>query len=63
MNIFSTPFRYLLTPSIQKGVQNKINSLNWEEMEKSPSIPEIGDSEFCVRIPGGGITETLYDEG
>lgn len=63
MNIFSTPFRYLLTPSIQKGVQNKINSLNWEEMEKSPSIPEIDDSEFCVRIPGGGITKTLYDEG
>ncbi|KAG8505186.1 Proteasome assembly chaperone 2 [Galemys pyrenaicus] len=62
MIVSSTPFRYLLTPSIQKSVQNKIQSLNWEEMEKSPCIPEIDDSEFCIRIPGGGITKTLYDE-
>ncbi|XP_061025816.1 proteasome assembly chaperone 2 [Eubalaena glacialis] len=63
LQLRSTPFRYLLTPSVQKSVQNKIQSLNWEEMEKSPCIPEIDDSEFCVRIPGGGITKTLYDEG
>lgn len=63
MIVSSTPFRYLLTPSTKKSVQNKIRSLNWEEMEKSPCIPEIDDSEFCVRIPGGGITKTLYDEG
>ena len=48
---------------MQKSVQNKIKSLNWEEMEKSPYIPEIRDSEFCIRIPGGGITKTLYDDG
>ncbi|KAF6089056.1 proteasome assembly chaperone 2 [Phyllostomus discolor] len=48
---------------MQKSVQNKIKSLNWEEMEKSPCVPEIRDSEFCIRIPGGGITKTLYDEG
>lgn len=58
----STPFRYLLTPSMQKSVQNKIKSLNWLEMEKSPCIPEMSDSEICIRIPGGGITKTLYDE-
>ncbi|XP_075824529.1 proteasome assembly chaperone 2 [Microtus pennsylvanicus] len=58
----STPFRYLLTPSMQTSVQNKINSLNWLEMEKSKCIPEMSDSEFCIRIPGGGITKTLYDE-
>ncbi|XP_062056204.1 proteasome assembly chaperone 2 isoform X1 [Lepus europaeus] len=58
----STPFRYLLTPSIQKTVQNKIKSLNWQEMEKSPCIPEIEDSDLCVRVPGGGITKLLYDE-
>nr|KAF6423466.1 proteasome assembly chaperone 2 [Rousettus aegyptiacus] len=63
MIISSTPFRYLLTPSMQKSVQNKIKSLNWEEMEKSQCIPETHDSEFCIRIPGGGITKTLYDEG
>uniref|UniRef100_A0A8C3X5A7 Proteasome assembly chaperone 2 n=1 Tax=Catagonus wagneri TaxID=51154 RepID=A0A8C3X5A7_9CETA len=63
LQLRSTPFRYLLTPSIQKSVQNKIQSLNWEEMEKSPCIPEIDDSEFCVRVPGGGITKTLYDKG
>ncbi|XP_014635410.1 PREDICTED: LOW QUALITY PROTEIN: proteasome assembly chaperone 2 [Ceratotherium simum simum] len=63
MIVSSTPFRYLVTPSMQKSVQNKIKSLNWEEMEKSPCVPEISDSEFCVRIPGGGITKTLYDEG
>lgn len=63
MIVFSTPFRFLLTPSVQKSVQNKIKSLNWEEMEKSQCIPEISDSEFCIRIPGGGITKTLYDEG
>uniref|UniRef100_A0A8D0N4G9 Proteasome assembly chaperone 2 n=1 Tax=Sus scrofa TaxID=9823 RepID=A0A8D0N4G9_PIG len=63
LQLRSTPFRYLLTPSIPKSVQNKIQSLNWEEMEKSPCIPEIDDSEFCVRVPGGGITKTLYDEG
>lgn len=40
-----------------------MKSLNWEEMEKSQCIPEISDSEFCIRIPGGGITKTLYDEG
>ncbi|XP_044776804.1 proteasome assembly chaperone 2 isoform X4 [Neomonachus schauinslandi] len=63
LQLRSTPFRYLLTPFVQKSVQAKIMSLNWEEMEKSPCIPEIDDSEFCIRIPGGGITKTLYDEG
>ncbi|CAK7311257.1 Proteasome assembly chaperone 2 [Vulpes lagopus] len=63
LQLRSTPFRYLLTPIVQKSVQNRIQSLNWEEMEKSPCIPEIDDSEFCIRIPGGGITKTLYDEG
>ncbi|XP_063133262.1 proteasome assembly chaperone 2 isoform X1 [Rattus norvegicus] len=58
----STPFRYLLTPCLQKSVQNKIKSLNWLEMEKSRCIPEMSDSEFCIRIPGGGITKTLYEE-
>ncbi|XP_062933065.1 proteasome assembly chaperone 2 isoform X2 [Cynocephalus volans] len=62
LQLRSTPFRYLLTPSMQKSVQNKIKSLNWEEMEKSPRIPEIDDSELCIRIPGGGITKALYDE-
>ncbi|XP_069324393.1 proteasome assembly chaperone 2 [Eulemur rufifrons] len=62
LQLRSTPFRYLLTPSMQKSVQNKIKSLNWEEMEKSPCIPEMNDSEFCIRIPGGGITKALYDE-
>uniref|UniRef100_A0A2K5UC28 Proteasome assembly chaperone 2 n=1 Tax=Macaca fascicularis TaxID=9541 RepID=A0A2K5UC28_MACFA len=62
LQLHSTPFRYLLTPSMQRSVQNKIKSLNWQEMEKSRCIPEIDDSEFCIRIPGGGITKTLYDE-
>ncbi|XP_053427868.1 proteasome assembly chaperone 2 isoform X2 [Nycticebus coucang] len=62
LQLRSSPFRYLLTPSMQKCAQNKINSLNWEEMEKSRCIPEIDDSEFCIRIPGGGITKALYDE-
>ncbi|KAM9632750.1 proteasome assembly chaperone 2 [Trichechus inunguis] len=62
LQLRSTPFRYLLTPSMQKSVQNKIKSLNWEEMEKSQCIPGIEDSEFCVRIPGGGITKALYEE-
>ncbi|XP_040850781.1 proteasome assembly chaperone 2 isoform X1 [Ochotona curzoniae] len=57
-----TPFRYLLTPSMPKTVQNKMNSLNWKEMERSPCIPEIEDSDLCVRVPGGGITKLLYDE-
>ncbi|XP_077886601.1 proteasome assembly chaperone 2 isoform X1 [Ictidomys tridecemlineatus] len=62
LQLRSTPFRYLLTPSVQKNVQSKIQSLNWQEMEKSPCIPQMDDSEFCVRVPGGGITKTLYDE-
>ncbi|EPY81691.1 proteasome assembly chaperone 2 [Camelus ferus] len=63
LQLRSTPFRYLLTPSMQKSVQNKIQSLNWEEMEKTACMPEIDESELCVRIPGGGITKTLCDEG
>ncbi|XP_047553418.1 proteasome assembly chaperone 2 isoform X1 [Lutra lutra] len=63
LQLRSAPFRYLLTPCVQKSIQTKIMSLNWEEMEKSPCIPEIDESEFCIRIPGGGITKTLYDEG
>ncbi|XP_066208800.1 proteasome assembly chaperone 2 [Saccopteryx leptura] len=63
LQLRSTPFRYLFTPPMQKSVQNKFKSLNWEEMEKSPRIPEIRDSDFCIRVPGGGITKTLYDEG
>ncbi|XP_039724732.1 LOW QUALITY PROTEIN: proteasome assembly chaperone 2-like [Pteropus medius] len=60
--------RYLLTSSMPKKkqggcVQNKIKSLNWEEMEKSQCIPETHDSEFCIHIPGGGIKKPLYDEG
>lgn len=31
-------------------------------MEESRCIPEMSDSEFCIRIPGGGITKTLYEE-
>ncbi|XP_074208440.1 proteasome assembly chaperone 2 isoform X1 [Camelus bactrianus] len=63
LQLRSTPFRYLLSPSMQTSVQNKMQSLNWEEMEKTACIPEIDESELCVRIPGGGITKTLYDEG
>ncbi|EPY79360.1 hypothetical protein CB1_000932080 [Camelus ferus] len=48
---------------LNTSVQNKMQSLNWEEMEKTACIPEIDESELCVRIPGGGITKTLYDEG
>uniref|UniRef100_A0A3Q2LIG7 Proteasome assembly chaperone 2 n=1 Tax=Equus caballus TaxID=9796 RepID=A0A3Q2LIG7_HORSE len=59
LQLCSTPFKYLWAPSVQKSVQNK--SHNWEEMEKSPCIPEINDSEFC--IPEGGNTKTLCDEG
>lgn len=62
LQLRSTPFRYLLTPSMQKNIQNKIKSLNWQEMEKAPRIPEMNDSELCIRIPGGGITKTLYEE-
>nr|XP_004656884.2 proteasome assembly chaperone 2 [Jaculus jaculus] len=62
LQLRSAPFRYLLTPSMQKSVQNKMKNLNWQEMEKSPCIPEMKDSELCIRIPGGGITKTLYDE-
>ncbi|XP_006897082.1 PREDICTED: proteasome assembly chaperone 2-like [Elephantulus edwardii] len=62
LQLCSCPFRYLLTPSMPKNVQNKIKSLNWKEMEKSQCIPGIEDSEFCVRIPGGGITKVLYKE-
>ncbi|XP_048219447.1 proteasome assembly chaperone 2 [Perognathus longimembris pacificus] len=62
LQLRSTPFRYLLTPSMQKSVVTKIKSLNWEEMEKSPCIPQMNDSELCIRIPGGGITKALYDE-
>uniref|UniRef100_A0ABI7WZV4 Proteasome assembly chaperone 2 n=1 Tax=Felis catus TaxID=9685 RepID=A0ABI7WZV4_FELCA len=47
----------------KKTVQNKIETLNWEEMEKSPCIPEIDDFEFCIYIPGGSITKILYTEG
>lgn len=63
MIVPSTPFRYLLTPCMQKSVENKIKSLNWQEMEKTPCIPEMSDSDYCVRIPGGGITRALYEEG
>ncbi|XP_037662243.1 proteasome assembly chaperone 2 [Choloepus didactylus] len=62
LQLRSTPFRYLLTPSMHQSDQDKIKSLNWEEMEKSQCIPQIGDSQFCIRIPGGGITKLLYDE-
>ncbi|KAM5222134.1 proteasome assembly chaperone 2 [Ctenodactylus gundi] len=62
LQLRSTPFRYLLTPAMQENVQNKINSLNWQEMEKTPCLPEMSDSGYCTRIPGGGITKALYDE-
>lgn len=26
-------------------------------MEKSPQIPEINNPEFCIPVPGGGVTE------
>ncbi|XP_013368924.1 PREDICTED: proteasome assembly chaperone 2 isoform X2 [Chinchilla lanigera] len=62
LQLRSTPFRYLLTPCMQDSAQNEIQSLNWQEMEKTPCIPEMSDSDYCVRIPGGGITRTLYQE-
>ncbi|XP_036091855.1 LOW QUALITY PROTEIN: proteasome assembly chaperone 2-like [Rousettus aegyptiacus] len=55
--------RYLLTSSARKkkkkSVQNKIKSLNWEEMEKSQCILETHDSEFCIHIPGGGCSKEI----
>ncbi|XP_023580584.1 proteasome assembly chaperone 2 [Trichechus manatus latirostris] len=48
LQLRSTPFRYLLTPSMQKSVQNKIKSLNWEEMEKSQCIPGISVGEYSI---------------
>lgn len=62
MIVSSTPVKYLWAPSVQKSVQNK--SHNWEEMEKSPCIPEINDSEFCVFLKEvTQNTKTLCDEG
>ncbi|MBZ3874031.1 Proteasome assembly chaperone 2 [Sciurus carolinensis] len=62
LQLRSTLLWYLLTPSVHKRTQNKIESLNWQEMEKSSCIPHMDNSEFCVPVPGGGITNTLYNE-
>ncbi|XP_001365541.1 proteasome assembly chaperone 2 [Monodelphis domestica] len=58
----SIPFRYLITPEMGKSVGETLQNLHWKEMEKSQLFPEISDSGLCVRIPGGGITKTLYTE-
>uniref|UniRef100_A0A8C4KXB8 Uncharacterized protein n=1 Tax=Equus asinus TaxID=9793 RepID=A0A8C4KXB8_EQUAS len=50
MIVSSTPFKYLWAPSVQKS--------------KSPCIPEINDSEFCVFLKEvTQNTKTLCDEG
>ncbi|XP_012691549.2 proteasome assembly chaperone 2 [Clupea harengus] len=57
-----TPLRYLLTPALQKEAGQRIQELEWREMEKVSTFPGISDSEQKLYIPGGGVTKGLYTD-
>ncbi|XP_064409620.1 proteasome assembly chaperone 2 isoform X2 [Latimeria chalumnae] len=54
--LHSMPLRYLVTPAMQTIVGNKFQKLKWKELEK------INEAEQHIRIPGGGITKSLYND-
>ncbi|NP_001011145.1 proteasome assembly chaperone 2 [Xenopus tropicalis] len=60
--LFGTPFRYLVTPALQKSVADVLKELEWKEMEKVSSYPGLNDNEKRVFIPGGGFTKRFYDD-
>uniref|UniRef100_A0A8C5QV93 Proteasome assembly chaperone 2 n=1 Tax=Leptobrachium leishanense TaxID=445787 RepID=A0A8C5QV93_9ANUR len=60
--LFGTPFRYLLTPSLEGSVAGLLKGLEWKEMEKVSSYPGMNDEEKRISIPGGGFTKRLYDD-
>ncbi|KAM4705781.1 proteasome assembly chaperone 2 [Rhinophrynus dorsalis] len=60
--LFGTPFRYLITPVMQRTVEDVIKELDWKEMEKVSSYPGVNEEEKKVSIPGGGFTKMLYDD-
>ncbi|XP_053322177.1 proteasome assembly chaperone 2 [Spea bombifrons] len=60
--LFGAPFRYLLTPVLQRSVADVVQELEWKEMEKVSSYPGINDDEKKISVPGGGFTKHLYDD-
>ncbi|KAG7470085.1 hypothetical protein MATL_G00135700 [Megalops atlanticus] len=60
--IHSTPLRYLLSPAMQRVVGDKLQELEWKEMERVAVFPGISDIEKRLYIPGGGITKGFYTD-
>ncbi|XP_077447032.1 proteasome assembly chaperone 2 [Stigmatopora argus] len=64
--LLGPPLRYLATPSLLKSCGDALEELGWKEMERvalCPGSSESGAPEPRLRVPGGGITKSLYDDG
>lgn len=63
MCVLSTPFRYLVTPSLLKSSGDAFKELGWRELERLPICPgRLDADETKLVIPGGGITKGLYTD-
>ncbi|KAM8967905.1 proteasome assembly chaperone 2 [Pelodytes ibericus] len=60
--LFGTPFRYLLTPVLEKTIADQVKGLDWKELEKVSSYPGMNEEEKIISIPGGGFSKRLYDD-
>ncbi|CAJ0922241.1 unnamed protein product [Ranitomeya imitator] len=60
--LLGSPFRYLVTPTLQTLVADTMKALEWKEMEKLSLYPGINDEEKKISIPGGGFTKRLFED-
>ncbi|MBN3308452.1 PSMG2 protein, partial [Amia calva] len=60
--IHGTPLRYLFTPAMQTIIGDRLQDLQWKEMERIAAFPGISNSEQRLYIPGGGVTKALYTD-
>ncbi|XP_077208930.1 proteasome assembly chaperone 2 isoform X2 [Paroedura picta] len=58
--LHTTSLRYLVSPAVQKTVQDIMQRLNWKELEKVAAFPKVNDDDKVLYIPGGGITKRLF---
>ncbi|XP_063307649.1 proteasome assembly chaperone 2 [Pelobates fuscus] len=59
--LFGPPFRYLLTPNMERSVADLLKELEWKQMEKVSAYPGINE-EKQISIPGGGFTKQFYSD-
>ncbi|XP_013917862.1 PREDICTED: proteasome assembly chaperone 2 isoform X2 [Thamnophis sirtalis] len=59
--LHGTSFRYLISPAVDKTMEDILERLSGSELEQISAFPGTNDDKIFY-IPGGGITKLLFTE-